>query len=90
MTRARRRKETTHPELVGKHGRARLVLGVEVGGRFSLETQSFLTQLARAKARSENYILRKRIEQAWRLRLHTSARSCCLTSGAAARTWSGR
>ena len=69
VTRARRRKEATYPELVGRHARARLVvLGVEVGERFSLETQSFLTQVARATARSENYILRRRVEQAWRLR----------------------
>ena len=44
------------------------MLGVEVGGRFSTETQSFLLQLARAKARYENSILRNRVEQAWRLR----------------------
>ena len=47
VTRARRRKETTYPELVGL-----VVLGVEVGGRFS----------------TENSILRKRVEQAWRFR----------------------
>ena len=42
-TRARRRKESTCPELVGRHTRARLtVMGVEVGGRFSTGTQSFL------------------------------------------------
>ena len=69
VTRARRRKEATYAELVGRRARARLVvLGVEVGGRFFLETQSFLTQLARAKARGETYILRRRVEQAWRLR----------------------
>ena len=96
VTRARRRKEATYPELVGRHAWARLVvLGVEVGGRFSLETQSFLTQLARAEARGENYILRRRVEQAWRLRrfplgLHSSARSRCLTSGGAMRLRSGR
>ena len=66
VTRARRRKEATYPELVGRH--ALVLLGVEVGGRFFLETQSFLTQLARAKARGENFILRRRVEQAWRLR----------------------
>ena len=44
VTRARRRKEATCPELVGKRARARLVvLGVEMGGRFSEETRSFLT-----------------------------------------------
>ena len=34
----RRRKGRTHPELTGEHGRARLVvLGVEVGGRWSAD-----------------------------------------------------
>ena len=42
---ARRRKETTYPELVGPRSRCRLVvLGGEVGGRWSSETQSFLSQ----------------------------------------------
>ena len=46
--------------------RARLVvLGVEVGGRWSQETVS---QLARAKARGETNLMRRRAEQAWRLR----------------------
>ena len=38
VTRARGRKEATYVELVDRHARARLVvLGVEVGGRFSGE-----------------------------------------------------
>ena len=42
---ARRRKARTYPELAGLHGRARLVvLAVEVGGRWSHETQCFITQ----------------------------------------------
>ena len=83
VTRARRRKETTYPELVGRHARARLVvMGVEVGGRFSTETQSFSSQLARAKARCENSILRKRVEQAWRLRWESLL--ACTTAGAVA------
>ena len=65
---ARRRKCRTHPELVGLHGRARLmVLVVEVGGRWSHETQNFLSQLARAKARGETELMRRRAEQSWRL-----------------------
>ena len=69
LSAARRRKERTYPELVGRPGRARLVvLGVEVCGRWSVETQSFLSALARAKARSLRPLLRKRAEQAWRLR----------------------
>ena len=48
---ARRRKETTYPELVGPRGRAKLVvLAIEVGGRWSQETATFLRLLAAAKA----------------------------------------
>ena len=47
---ARRRKERTYPELVGEGGRARLVvLGAEVGGRWSQETAEFLSSLAWAE-----------------------------------------
>ena len=63
---ARRRKERTFPELVGRRGRARLVVLVgEVGGRWSFETRAFLSQLARAKSRHEPHILRQRVQQAW-------------------------
>ena len=66
---ARRAKEIRYPELVGPRARARLVvLGVEVGGRWSDETQRFVSSLARAKARCEVWLLRRRAEQAWRLR----------------------
>ena len=65
---ARRRKARTYPELAGLHGRARLVvLAVEVGGRWSHEAQCFIT-LARAKARGETELMRRRAEQSWRLR----------------------
>ena len=64
-----RRKERTYPELVGRRGRATLaVLAGEVGGRWSGETRSFLNQLAKVRARSESILMRKRVEQAWRLR----------------------
>ena len=54
---ARRRKELTYPELMGRNRRARLVvLGVEVGGRWSQEMQQFVSQLARAKARGEDLL----------------------------------
>ena len=47
-------KERTYPELAQPHGRARLVvLGCEVGGRWSEETRQFLAGLAAAKARSD-------------------------------------
>ena len=48
LMRARRRKETTHPELSGANGRARLmVLACEVGGRWSSECQTFLSPSSR-------------------------------------------
>ena len=40
----------------------------EVGGRWSTEATDFVSQLAKAKARSEPFWVRQRIEQAWRLR----------------------
>ena len=65
---ARLRKARTYPELVGPHRRAHLVvLALEVG-RWSRETQAFVTQLARAKARGETQLMRQRVEQGWRLR----------------------
>ena len=66
---ARRRKEATYPELTGRNGRTRLVvLGCEVGGRWSGEVQEFLRSLAKAKARSEPAHLRSTARQAWRHR----------------------
>ena len=66
---ARLRKARTYPELVGPHRRAHLVvLALEVGGRWSRETQAFVTQLARAKARGETQLMRRRAEQGWRFR----------------------
>ena len=69
LTAARRRKEHRYPELVGPRSRARLVVvGVEVQGRWSDETKLLVSQLARAKARQEPWLLRRRVEQAWRMR----------------------
>ena len=48
-----------------------MVLAGEVGGRWSAETSTFLRLLATARARSETPVLRKRAEQAWRLRWST-------------------
>ena len=42
--------------------------GVEVGSRWSRESQDFISQLARARARQEQPLLRRRAEQAWRHR----------------------
>ena len=66
---ARQRTERTYPELVGSNARARqVVLGVEVGGRWSEEVRCFLSLLARAKSRGETWLMRRRVEQEWRLR----------------------
>ena len=67
---ARRRKERgAYPELAGPRGRARLVvLAGEVGGRWSEETRDFLNQLARGKVRHEPAVLKRRVQQAWRMR----------------------
>ena len=46
----------------------RRILAVEVGRRWSEEARNFLSQLARVCARGEFPLLRKRAEQAWRLR----------------------
>ena len=62
---AKRKKVATHPELVGLHSRAKLVvLGVEVGGRWSDETRTFLSRLAKARARTEMPLMRRSAEQA--------------------------
>ena len=52
----------------GSARRRLVVAGVEVGGRWSHETKLLVSQLARAKARQEPWLLRRRSEQAWRLR----------------------
>ena len=66
LKRARRRKETTYPELV-QPGRAWWFC-VEVGGRWSQEARTFVQLLAEACARSEPLLTRRRMEQVWRLR----------------------
>ena len=45
-----------------------VVLAGEVGGRWSAETMMFLRLLAITRARCENALLRRRAEQAWRMR----------------------
>ena len=74
---ARRRKETTYPELVGEGGRARLVvLAAETGGgRWSDETAHFLRSLAKAKAESVPLLLQNRVKAAW-LRRWSSILAC--------------
>ena len=65
LTEARRAKERVL-ERIGRPGaRARLVvLALEVGGRWSAEATDFVSQLAKAKARSEPFLVRQRMEQA--------------------------
>ena len=65
---ARRRKE--EPVLNWcPRTRARLVvLVVEVGGQMVRETRSFLAQFAKGRSRVEPRFLRRRAEQAWRMR----------------------
>ena len=66
LARARRRKESTYPELTGEHGRSRLVvMGVEVGGRWSTETSVFLRCLAAAKARGSPPWIEGQVCAAW-------------------------
>ena len=65
LVRARRRKERTYPELVHPRARARLVvIAGEVAGRWSDETRRFIGLLARARARNETKLMRRRVEQA--------------------------
>ena len=64
-----RHEEVTYLELVAPRARARLVVWAgEVNGRWSEETRVFLSLLAKARARSETPVVRRRVEQAWRLR----------------------
>ena len=55
---ARRSKERTYPELVQSHRCQLVVLGIDVGGRFSHESARFLRLLATARARSVLTLLR--------------------------------
>ena len=84
LARARRRKERTYPELVQPRARARLVvLAGEVPGRSSDETRRFIGLLARARARNETKLNRRRVEQGWRLRSWTML-SCAAAKAFAA------
>ena len=64
---ARQKKATTYPELAHpRGGRARLVvLGCEVGRRWSEEARNFVSQLAKAKSRWELPQLRQPVRHAW-------------------------
>ena len=65
LVRACTLKERRYPEVAGAEGRARLVvLGGEVGGRFSDETAHFLRSLASAKVRGMSELLKGRAHAA--------------------------
>jgi hypothetical protein len=69
LDRARRKKEIRYPELIDRHGRARLVVfGAEVGGRWSAEAWKCLGALARSRTRDDPDILRASATMAWHRR----------------------
>ena len=61
---ARKRKEDTYPEFVESRRCRLVVLGMEVGGRWSEEAAGFVWSLAQAKARSVPRLLRRSAEHA--------------------------
>ena len=61
---ARRRKEQTYPELLRSRRCKLVVLGLEVGGRWSQEATSFIKLLAQHKARQAPPILQHSITTA--------------------------
>ena len=55
---ARRAKERTYPELLRAKRCRLVVLGIELGGRWSSEAAQFVQMLARSRARSAPHVLR--------------------------------
>jgi len=70
LTRARRRKERTYPE-VGHNGTRLVVLACEVGGRWSVESLDFVRRLARHRAAQAPPVLRQAVAQAFARRWWT-------------------
>jgi len=64
LTRARRRKERTYPE-VGLNGTRLVVLACEVGGRWNDESLDFVRRLARHRAAQAPPLLRQAVAQAY-------------------------
>ncbi len=62
---ARKKREQTYPELLAARRCRLVVLGFEVGGRWSEEALDFVRRLARAKARSQPEWLRASAAQAY-------------------------
>ena len=80
LDQARRRQERTYPELAQPHGRARLVvLGCEVGRRWSEESRQFLAELAATKARSEPEVMHSWLRRWSTLMACTAARAFALS-----------
>ena len=65
---ARRKRETTYPELLAARRCRLVVFGVEVGGRWNGEARELLRALARAKARERPQWLRASAVQAFHQR----------------------
>ena len=68
LHRARARKETKYAELLQSRRCRLVVIGMEVGGRWSEEALDFIRLLARSKARACPRLLRKSVQMAWSLR----------------------
>ena len=73
---ARHRKETTYPELLRDRRCKLVVIGIEVGGRWSEEAQKSMHMLAQAKARSAPSLLRRASAHAY-YRRWTAMMSIC-------------
>ena len=77
---ARKAKERKYSELAGRGGRARLVVvGAEVGGRFSSETSQFLRGLVSAKVRGVPPLLKRKAAAAW-MRRWSSMLGCVVAN----------
>ena len=61
---AKRKRQRTYPELAVARRCKLVVLGVEVGGRFSREAVAFLRRLAKARARESPARLRPAVQRA--------------------------
>ena len=95
LQQARHKKESTYPELARpRGGRARLVvLGCEIGGRRSDEARDFVSQLAKAKSRSDLPQLRRSASMVPPLEHSVGLQRCPilwpLASGTPRRFWHG-
>ena len=63
-----RRKRAKYPELVASPDAALLVVAIELGGRWSSEAASFVSDLAWVRARTVPTLLQTAAANAWRAR----------------------